>query len=209
MLNKEGEKRYFYGRILYKLDKINKKIIIFASGSGSNAVKIYKHFKSINHIDVAALYCNNPNAKVLERFKEFKIKTVLFSKTDFEGTKLLRGLNKIAPDLIVLAGFLLKMPKNITSFFQNKIINIHPALLPFYGGKGMYGLKIHQAVIKNKEKTSGLTIHYVNEKYDEGKIIFQKTIEIDKKETALSLSKKILREEHLNYPIEIEKLLTK
>ena len=101
------------------------------------------------------------------------------------------------------------MPKNITSFFQNKIINIHPALLPFYGGKGMYGLKIHQAVIKNKEKTSGLTIHYVNEKYDEGKIIFQKTIEIEKKETALSLSKKILREEHLNYPIEIEKLLTK
>ena len=146
---------------------------------------------------------------VLERFKEFKIKTVLFSKTDFEGTRPLRGLNKIAPDLIVLAGFLLKMPKNITSFFQNKIINIHPALLPFYGGKGMYGLKIHQAVIKNKEKTSGLTIHYVNEKYDEGKIIFQKTIEIDKKETALSLSKKILREEHLNYPIEIEKLLTK
>ena len=209
MLNKEGEKRYFYERIIYKLDKINKKIIIFASGSGSNAVKIYKHFKSINHIDVVALYCNNPNAKVLERFKELKIKTVLFSKTDFEGTKFLRGLNKIAPDLIVLAGFLLKMPKNITSFFQNKIINIHPALLPFYGGKGMYGLKIHQAVIKNKEKTSGLTIHYVNEKYDEGKIIFQKTIEIEKKETALSLSKKILREEHLNYPIEIEKLLTK
>ena len=94
MLNKEGEKRYFYGRILYKLDKINKKIIIFASGSGSNAVKIYKHFKSINHIDVAALYCNNPNAKVLERFKELKIKTVLFSKTDFEGTKLSKGLKQ-------------------------------------------------------------------------------------------------------------------
>ena len=146
---------------------------------------------------------------MLERFKEFKIKTVLFSKTDFEGTKFIKGLNKIAPDLIVLAGFLLKMPKNITSFFQNKIINIHPALLPLYGGKGMYGLKIHQAVIKNKEKISGLTIHYVNEKYDEGKIIFQKTIEIEKKETALSLSKKILRQEHLNYPIEIEKLLTK
>ena len=115
MLNKEGEKRYFCVRRLYKLDKTNKKIIIFASGSGSNAVKIYEHFKSINHIDVAALYCNNPKAKVLERFKELKIKTVLFSKTDFEGTKFIKGLNKIAPDLIVLAGFLLKMPKNIRS----------------------------------------------------------------------------------------------
>ena len=193
---------------MYKLNKINKKIIIFASGSGSNAIKIYKHFKSLNYISVAALYCNNPNAKVLERFKEFKIKTVLFSKEELNKTSFLNSLQNIAPDLIVLAGFLLKMPKNITSFFENKIINIHPALLPLYGGKGMYGLNIHKAVIENKEKISGLTIHYVNDKYDDGAIIFQKKVDLDNKESPLSLSKKILKEEHMHYPVEIEKLLT-
>ena len=190
------------------MNKINKKIIIFASGSGSNAIKIYKHFKSINHISVAALYCNNPKAKVLERFQDFKIKTVLFSKEELDNTSLLNSLQSTAPDLIVLAGFLLKMPKNITSFFENKIINIHPALLPLYGGKGMYGLNIHKAVIENKEKISGVTIHYVNDKYDDGAIIFQKKVDLDNKESPLSLSKKILKEEHMHYPVEIEKLLT-
>ena len=190
------------------MNKINKKIIIFASGSGSNAIKIYKHFKSINHISVAALYCNNPKAKVLERFQDFKIKTVLFSKEELDNKSLLNSLQNTAPDLIVLAGFLLKMPKNITSFFENKIINIHPALLPLYGGKGMYGLNIHKAVIENKEKISGLTIHYVNDKYDDGAIIFQKKVDLDNKESPLSLSKKILKEEHMHYPVEIEKLLT-
>ena len=116
-------------------------------------------------------------------------------------------MQNVNPDLIVLAGFLLKMPKNITSFFKNKIINIHPALLPMYGGKGMYGQNIHNAVIINKEKTSGLTIHYVNDKYDDGAIIFQKKIGLEFGETALSLSKKILKHEHLNYAPLIEKLL--
>ena len=190
------------------MNKINKKIIIFASGSGSNAIKIYKHFKSINHISVAALYCNNPKAKVLERFQDFKIKTVLFSKEELDNKSLLNSLQNTAPDLIVLAGFLLKMPKNITSFFENKIINIHPALLPLYGGKGMYGLNIHKAVIENKEKISGVTIHYVNDKYDDGVIIFQKKVDLDNKESPLSLSKKILKLEHMHYPVEIEKLLT-
>lgn len=195
-------------RRIYKLNKINKKIIIFASGSGSNAIKIYEHFKSINHISVASLYCNNPDAKVLERFKDFKIKTVLFSKEELDNTSFLKSLQNTDPDLIVLAGFLLKMPKNITSFFENKIINIHPALLPLYGGKGMYGQNIHKAVIENKEIISGLTIHYVNEKYDDGAIIFQKKVALDRQESTLSLSKKILKEEHAHYPAEIEKLLT-
>ena len=189
------------------MNKINKKIIIFASGSGSNAIKIYEYFKKTNQVSIAALYCNNPNAKVLERFKDFNIKTVLFSKKELDNTSFLNSLHNAAPDLIVLAGFLLRMPKNITSFFENKIINIHPALLPLYGGKGMYGQNIHKAVIENKEKTSGLTIHYVNEKYDDGAIIFQKKVDLDSQESPLSLSKKILKQEHMHYPVEIEKLL--
>lgn len=189
------------------MNKINKKIIIFASGSGSNAIKIYEYFKKTNQVSIAALYCNNPNAKVLERFKDFNIKTVLFSKKELDNTSFLNSLHNAAPDLIVLAGFLLRMPKNITSFFENKIINIHPALLPLYGGKGMYGQNIHKAVIENKEKTSGLTIHYVNEKYDDGAIIFQKKIYLDSQESPLSLSKKILKQEHMHYPVEIKKLL--
>ena len=185
----------------------NKNIVVFASGSGSNAVKIYEYFSSLNNVNIATLYCNNPNAKVLERFKSFNIDTVLFSKNDLKSNTILNSLKKVNPDLIVLAGFLLKIPKNITSFFKNKIINIHPALLPLYGGKGMYGENIHKAVIKNKDKMSGLTIHYVNDKYDDGAIIFQKTIRIEPSETPLSLSKKILTEEHINYPVEIGKLL--
>ena len=186
----------------------NKNIVVFASGSGSNAVKIYEYFSDLNNVNIASLYCNNPNAKVLERFKSFNIDTVLFSKNDLKSNTILNSLKKVNPDLIVLAGFLLKIPKNITSFFKNKIINIHPALLPLYGGKGMYGENIHKAVIKNKDKMSGLTIHYVNDKYDDGAIIFQKTIRIEPCETPLSLSKKILDQEHINYPVEIEKLLT-
>ena len=185
----------------------NKNIVVFASGSGSNAVKIYEYFSDLKNVNIASLYCNNPNAKVLERFKSFNIDTVLFSKNDLKSNTILNSLKKVNPDLIVLAGFLLKIPKNITSFFKNKIINIHPALLPLYGGKGMYGENIHKAVIKNKDKMSGLTIHYVNDKYDDGTIIFQKTIRIEPGETPLSLSKKILTEEHINYPVEIGKLL--
>ena len=185
----------------------NKNIVVFASGSGSNAVKIYEYFSGLNNVNIASLYCNNPNAKVLERFKSFNIDTVLFSKDDLKSNTILNSLKKVNPDLIVLAGFLLKIPKDITNFFKNKIINIHPALLPLYGGKGMYGENIHKAVIKNKDKMSGLTIHYVNDKYDDGTIIFQKTIRIEPSETPLSLSKKILREEHINYPVEIGKLL--
>ena len=185
----------------------NKNIVVFASGSGSNAVKIYEYFSGLNNVNIASLYCNNPNAKVLERFKSFNIDTVLFSKDDLKSNTILNSLKNVNPDLIVLAGFLLKIPKDITNFFKNKIINIHPALLPLYGGKGMYGENIHKAVIKNKDKMSGLTIHYVNDKYDDGAIIFQKTIRIEPGETPLSLSKKILTEEHINYPVEIGKLL--
>ena len=186
----------------------NKNIVVFASGSGSNAVKIYEYFSDFNNVNIVSLYCNNSKAAVLEKFKNFNIETVLFSSSDLKSNKILSSLKKVNPDLIVLAGFLLKIPKQITGCFKNKIINIHPALLPLYGGKGMYGENIHKAVIKNKDKTSGLTIHYVNDKYDDGAIIFQKTIRLEPCETPLSLSKKILDQEHINYPMEIEKLLT-
>ena len=185
----------------------NKNIVVFASGSGSNAVKIYEYFSDFNNVNIVSLYCNNPKALVLEKFKKFNIETVLFSKKDLKSNAILSSLKKANPDLIVLAGFLLKIPKEVTHCFKNKIINIHPALLPLYGGKGMYGENIHKAVIKNKDKMSGLTIHYVNDKYDDGTIIFQKTIRIEPGETPLSLSKKILTEEHINYPVEIGKLL--
>ena len=185
----------------------NKNIVIFASGSGSNAVKIHDHFKEVDNINIASLHCNNPKAGVLQKFRELNVKTFLFSKKDLDNQNVLESLLKIDPDLIVLAGFLLKIPKSITSIFKNKIINIHPSLLPLYGGKGMFGENIHKAVINNKEKTSGLTIHYVNEKYDDGAIIFQKQVELDPFETSVSLSKKILKEEHLHYPIVIEKTL--
>ena len=124
----------------------NKNIVIFASGSGSNAVKIHDHFKEIDNVNIASLYCNNPEARVLQKFREFNVKTFLFTKKDLDNQKILESLLKIDPDLIILAGFLLKIPKSITRFFKNKIINIHPALLPLYGGKGMYGKNIHKAV---------------------------------------------------------------
>ena len=126
----------------------NKNIVIFASGSGSNAVKIYEYFSDFNNVNIVCVYCNNPKALVLEKFKKFNIETVLFSKNDLKSNKILSSLKKVNPDLIVLAGFLLKIPKEMTRFFKNKIINIHPALLPLYGGKGMYGENIHKARVK-------------------------------------------------------------
>jgi phosphoribosylglycinamide formyltransferase-1 len=132
---------------------------------------------------------------------------VLFNKKEFYESTFLETIRNTNPDLIVLAGFLLKIPEKIVSAFENRIINIHPSLLPKYGGKGMYGLNIHKEVILNKEKLSGFTIHYVNQEYDKGAVIFQKKIKINEKETPESLSSKVLKLEHENYPLIIEKIL--
>jgi phosphoribosylglycinamide formyltransferase-1 len=132
---------------------------------------------------------------------------VLFNKKEFYESTFLETIRNTNPDLIVLAGFLLKIPEKIVSAFENRIINIHPSLLPKYGGKGMYGLNIHKEVILNKEKLSGFTIHYVNQEYDKGAVIFQKKIQINEKETPESLSSKVLKLEHENYPLIIEKIL--
>ncbi|WP_395045198.1 phosphoribosylglycinamide formyltransferase [Flavobacterium sp.] len=185
-----------------------KKIVIFASGSGSNAEKIVLHFNKKNHANVFGIFTNNPNAKVLEKAKNFNIPTEIFNRHELNEGKVLEKLNLIKPDLIVLAGFLWKFPEHIIKQFPNKIINIHPALLPNYGGKGMYGLNVHQAVLDNNEKETGITIHYVNENYDEGEFIFQKPVNIENCKSAEEIAQKVLELEHLYFSEVIEKLLT-
>lgn len=189
------------------MNNTNKKVIIFASGSGSNALKIFEYFNNNQNVIIDSIYCNNPRANVINIFQKLNIKTVLFNKKEFYESTFLEAIKNTNPDLIVLAGFLLKIPEKIVSAFENRIINIHPSLLPKYGGKGMYGLNIHKEVILNKEKLSGFTIHYVNQEYDKGAVIFQKKIQINEKETPESLSSKVLKLEHENYPLIIEKIL--
>ena len=185
-----------------------KKIILFASGSGSNFEEICKYFKDNKQISIDLLVCNCSKAKVLNKANSYGVKTLLINRESFYDTNAaLNVILKRTPDLIVLAGFLWKVPTKIIERFPNKIINIHPALLPDYGGEGMYGKKVHRAVIENNETESGITIHYVNKNYDEGKILFQKSIEIDKKETSESLSRKVLKLEHRYFPELIEKIL--
>ena len=182
-------------------------ILIFASGNGSNAENIITYFqkKSI-HINWIII-TNNSNAGVIERSVRLNIPFMVFSKDDFYNNNVLEKINLINPSLIVLAGFLLRIPEQIIENFPNKIINIHPSLLPKYGGKGMYGINVHKKVIENQESESGISIHYVNQNYDEGKIIFQKSITISYPTDASNLSKKIHELEMKYFPEVIEKLL--
>lgn len=184
----------------------NKKIVVFASGAGSNAECIFRYFKDSNCVKVAALFCNKENAGVLQIAKNYGVDTVVFYKHNFNDV-VADKLEIIKPDLIVLAGFLLQMPDTIVNKFKKRIINIHPALLPKFGGKGMYGMHVHKAVIDAREVESGITIHYVNEQYDEGEIIFQKKYILNNNETPESLQKKIQELEHKHYPEVINKLL--
>ncbi|MBI2280918.1 MAG: phosphoribosylglycinamide formyltransferase [Bacteroidetes bacterium] len=180
-----------------------KRIAIFASGSGSNAENIYNYFKENSEVNISLILTNNPNAFVLERAKKLGIKSLVFNKEQFSKTdEILQYLLQNDINLIVLAGFLLKIPENL-----HKIINIHPALLPKYGGKGMFGDKVHQSVIANHEKESGITIHLVNENYDEGKIIFQAKCNILLTDKPEDLAKKIHVLEYEHFPKVIEKLL--
>jgi phosphoribosylglycinamide formyltransferase-1 len=185
-----------------------KKIVLFASGSGSNAEKIVLHFNKKDFANVVGIFTNNPNAKVLDRAKNLNVPSQVFNRLELNEGKVLEKLNEIQPDLIVLAGFLWKFPEHIIKEYPNKIINIHPALLPNYGGKGMYGMNVHQAVLENKETETGITIHYVNENYDEGEFIFQKSVNIEDCKTADEIANKIHVLEHQYFPVEIEKLLT-
>lgn len=183
-------------------------ILIFASGSGTNAEQIIRHFSPINDVKVAGVYTNNPSAFVIERAKELNVSTFVFSREQLnDPNALLAELKDKNPNLIVLAGFLWKIPPHIVDAFPDKIINIHPSLLPKFGGKGMFGRHVHQAVIDAKERESGISIHYVNSQYDEGAIIFQAKTTVDPQETPESLAQKIHKLEHKHFSEQIEKLL--
>jgi len=185
-----------------------KKIVIFASGSGTNAENIIKHFQKSENIEVVAVLSNRRSAGVLKKAHDLGVKSLLFDKEALYHTNdILNILKDMKPDLIVLAGFLWLFPSKIIREFPDKIINIHPALLPKYGGKGMYGAKVHESIIANKEKESGISIHYVNEKYDEGNIIFQATTSIENHDTPESLAGKIHELEYRHFPEVIQQLL--
>ncbi|MDT0691301.1 phosphoribosylglycinamide formyltransferase [Salegentibacter sp. F188] len=185
-----------------------KKIVVFASGSGTNTENIIKYFQNSPELRVVAVFSNRKSAGVLKKAHDLNIKALYFDRESFyHSNELLYVLQDMDPDLIVLAGFLWIFPENILQRFPAKVVNIHPALLPKYGGKGMYGDKVHKAIIENKEKESGITIHYVNEKYDEGEIIFQKTVDVNQDDTPESLAKKIHELEHAHFPKVIEEIL--
>jgi phosphoribosylglycinamide formyltransferase-1 len=185
-----------------------KKILLFASGTGSNVENIIQYFENHHFIVVAGVFTNNPNAKVLDKAKSYNVPTLIFNKEELNGDFVLDKIQQLSPDLIVLAGFLWKFPEHIIAKYPNKIINIHPALLPKYGGKGMYGMKVHQTILENKEKETGITIHYVNEHYDEGEFIFQQNVTIENCASADEIVAKIHELEHKHFPEVIEKLLT-
>jgi phosphoribosylglycinamide formyltransferase 1 len=184
-----------------------KNIVLFASGSGTNVENIILYFNQNPIAKVVSVFCNNPNAKVIERAMKHHVPVVVFAKEDFKNNLVLDKLNKYQPHLIVLAGFLLQFPTSIIEKYPNQIINIHPALLPKYGGKGMYGMNVHTAVLENKETETGITIHHVNEHYDEGNIIFQQSIKIEDCETPEQIAKRIHELERQHFPIVIEQIL--
>jgi phosphoribosylglycinamide formyltransferase-1 len=177
------------------------KIAIFASGSGSNAERITEYFSSNDHVEVSLILTNNPTAGVIERAQRLNIPTLIFNKKLFAQTdKIVEILQSQGIDWVILAGFLWLVPSNLTRAFENRMINIHPALLPKYGGKGMWGHHVHEAVVANKEKETGITIHYVNEHYDEGKVIFQAKCEVTENDTPESVAAKIHELEYQYFP---------
>lgn len=186
------------------------RIAIFSSGSGSNAEKIVQHFAQHESIEVVSLYCNNPKAGVIEKMNSLQVRVHLFTNEDFEiGEAVLSQLVKEEVDYIVLAGFLRKIPALILEKYPHQIINIHPSILPKYGGKGMYGKHVHRSVLKNNESETGITIHLVNEVYDEGEILAQFKTNVTTNETLESLQQKVQELEHLHFATSIENFILK
>jgi len=183
-----------------------KQIAIFASGAGSNAENIIKYFQENKKAEVVLVLSNNPNALVLERATDLGVKTEVFNKKQLNDPKwAVENLGGL--DLVVLAGFLWKFPEHILKSFPNNVINVHPALLPNYGGKGMYGMHVHAAVVENNESESGITIHYVNEHYDEGAVIFQSKCAVRKTDTPSDVAAKIHQLEMKYFPQVIQQIL--
>jgi phosphoribosylglycinamide formyltransferase-1 len=189
---------------------LKKRIAIFASGSGSNAQKIMEHFKRSSEAEVVLILTNNPQAYVLQRADNFEVPSHIFTRKEFyESDDVIRLLKNLQVDLIVLAGFLWLVPVSLLRAFPNRIINLHPALLPKYGGKGMYGDNVHKAVLANKEEESGITIHFVNEVYDEGEIIHQSRFKIEPGDNLEMIKFKGQQLEHQHFPRVVENLLKK
>ena len=189
---------------------MKKRIAIFASGSGSNAQKIMEHFKYADDAEVALVLSNNPEAYVLQRADNFEIPSHIFDKQEFYQTdNVVEILKRLDIDLVVLAGFLWLVPENLLKAYPNKIINIHPALLPKHGGKGMYGDRVHKAVLAAGDEEHGITIHFVNENFDEGEVIYQGRFKVEKDDTLETIKFKGQQLEHLHYPKVVENLLKK
>jgi phosphoribosylglycinamide formyltransferase 1 len=183
-----------------------RRIALFASGSGSNAQNIIEYFSENELVEVNSVWSNNPNAYALERAKKFGIDTFVFTKDEFRNSNfVVETLKKRNIDLVILAGFLWLIPANLIRNFR--IINIHPALLPKYGGKGMYGLNVHRAVVENKDSESGISIHFVNEKYDDGEIIFQAKCTVLPTDSPEDVAIKVHQLEYKYFPEVIEKVL--
>lgn len=185
-----------------------KKLVLFASGSGSNVENIAGHFKDDPKVSISGVLCNKTQAGVVERCRRLGLPLYCFNRPAWESPEGIMGLLKaLGPDLIILAGFLWKIPQEMVRAYPNKIINIHPALLPGYGGRGMYGMHVHQAVIESGDRESGISIHYVNEAYDEGAIIRQEKVKVSPGDTPESLASKIHELEYRHYPAVISSLL--
>ena len=180
------------------------RIAIFASGSGTNAEAIIKYFKDHPLIKIELVLSNNPNALVLERAKKFAVPAKVFNRQEFSSGEVVRWLQEYGITHIVLAGFLWLIPVSLIKSYPNEIINIHPALLPKFGGKGMYGMKIHELIRSLNETETGVTIHLINEKYDEGPILYQGRCEVASTDTPKDIANKVHQMEYANYPLVIE-----
>ena len=187
---------------------MQKKLAIFASGSGSNAENICNYFANSSDIEVVLMCTNKRDAYIVKRAEKLDIPVVFISKSELNNfDDFHKKLQSAKVDIIILAGFLLKLPAIMIEYYPNRILNIHPSLLPKYGGKGMYGNKVHKAVLENKETESGISIHFVNQNYDEGEIVLQEKCVISEDETLETLTEKIHQLEHNYFPIAIEKTL--
>ena len=189
------------------VDKIVKRIVLIASGSGSNVENIINYYNFNPEVKVVMVFTNNPKAGVIDRVSLTKISLKIFNKAQLNNGTLKNQIELLDPNLIVLAGFLLKLPLDFTRTFNGKIINIHPALLPKHGGKGMYGNRVHQSVKDAGDLQTGITIHYVNKHYDQGSIIFQAKVEISLQDSIQQIANKVQKLEHEHYPQVIDKIL--
>ena len=188
---------------------MRKRILIFASGNGTNTQNLIQYVKQDGSAEVVAVFSNNKNAFVLSRAASLDVKSVSFTKKDLQDPQgVFEQIQQLQPDLIVLAGFLLKFPEHIIAAYPKKVINIHPALLPKFGGKGMYGMHVHKAVVAQKESITGITIHYVTKEYDKGAIIFQKSVPITASDTPKDVAAKVHLLEHEWLPKITLKILT-